>query len=86
MRAVFSSTALKTSEDSFETHLKILYADREKRQETLQGEENLPNFHVDFVELFEGIEQELEQDEPDSSPELDNFFVAQKSTNSVKNI
>ena len=62
-----------------------MYADREKRQETLQDEENLPNFHVDFVELFEGIEQELEQDEPDSSPELDNFFVAQKSTNSVKN-
>ena len=86
MRAVFSGTARKTSEDSFETHLKILYADREKRQETLQGEENLPNFQVDFVELFEGIEQELEQDEPDSSPELDNFFVAQKSTNSVKNI
>ena len=63
-----------------------MYADREKRQETLRGEENLPNFQVDFVELFEGVEQELEQDEPDSSPELDNFFVAQKSTNSVKNI
>ena len=63
-----------------------MYADREKQQETLQGEENFPNLHVDFVELFAGIEQELEQDEPDSSPELDNFFVAQKSTNSVKNI
>ena len=36
--------------------------------------------------FFEGIEQELDQDEPDSSPELDNFFVAQNSTNSVKNI
>ena len=86
MRAVFSSTARKTSEDSFETHSKILYADSKKRQETLRGEENLPNFHVDFVGLFEGKKQELEQDEPDSSPELDNFFLAQKSANTVKNI
>ena len=52
LRLVFSSTARKTSEDSFETHLKDLYADREKRRETLQEEENLPDFQVNFEELF----------------------------------
>ena len=28
-------------------YLKGLYADREKRRDTLQDEENLPNFHVE---------------------------------------
>ena len=59
-----------SSEDSFEMYWKGFYTDREKQRETLQDEENLPNFHVDFVELFEGTEQELEQDKPDSSQEL----------------
>ena len=54
-----------SSVDSFEMYLKSFHADREKQRETLQDEENLPNFPVDFVELFEGTEQELEQDEPD---------------------
>ena len=44
-----------SSEDSFEMYLKGFYTDREKQRETLQDGENLPNFHVDFVELFEGM-------------------------------
>ena len=66
---LFSAVKM-SSEDSFEMYLKGFYTDREKQRKTLQDEENLPNFHVDFVELFEGTEQELEQDKPDSSQEL----------------
>ena len=66
---LFSAVKM-SSVDSFEMYLKSFHADREKQRETLQDEENLPNFPVDFVELFEGTEQELEQDEPDSSQEL----------------
>ena len=36
-----------SSEDSSETYLKGLYADKEKRPDALQDEENLPNFHVE---------------------------------------
>ena len=66
----FFSAVKMLSEDSFEMYLKGFYTDREKQRETLQDEENLPNFHVDFVEFFEGTEQELEQDKPDSRQEL----------------
>ena len=78
------STGKMSSEGSFEIYVKGLYADGGKRSETLQDEENLPNFHVDSVKLFEGTEPELEHDEPESSQELYNFMATQKSASTVK--
>ena len=43
---LFSAVKM-SSEDSSETYLKGLYADKEKRPDALQDEENLPNFHVE---------------------------------------
>lgn len=59
--------------------LKSLQTDRETRE---KYEEGVPNFEVDFLDPLEAsnreLEQASEQNEPDSSQELDVFISAEK--------
>ena len=72
-------------EDDFDTYLKSLQTNRENRE---KDEEGVPNFEVDFLDLLEASKRELEQaseqNEPDSSQELDEFIFGEKCTNTVK--
>ena len=70
------SVANMSHQENFETYLNDLRTNRENQQ---RPEESMPNFQIDFLELLEEGQRQIEkgehdkQDEPDMSQELDDF-------------
>ena len=68
-------------EDNFDSYLKRLQTNRINQEKS----GDVLKFQVDFLDLLEaGKGEEGEQNEPDSSQELDNFISAEKSANTVR--
>ena len=74
-------------QENFETYLNELRTNRENKQ---RPEESMPNFQIDFLELLEEGQRQIEkgehdeQDEPGMSQELDDFISSEKSENTLK--
>ena len=63
---------------------------RTNRENQQSPEESMPNFQIDFLELLEEGQRQVEkgehdkQDEPGMSQELDDFISPEKSENTLK--
>ena len=81
------SVANMSQQEKFETYLNELRTNRENQQ---RPEESMPNFQIDFRELLEEGQRQIEkgerdkQDEPGMSQELDDFISSEKSENTLK--
>ena len=71
------SVANMSHQENFETYLNELRTNRENQQ---RPEESMPNFQIDFLDLLEEGQRQIEkgkhdkQDEPGRSQELDDLF------------
>ncbi|XP_068707646.1 uncharacterized protein KIAA1958-like [Montipora foliosa] len=74
-------------QENFETYLNELRTNRENQQ---RPEKSMPNFQIDFLELLEEGQRQIEkgehneQDELGMSQELDDFISSEKSENTLK--
>ena len=81
------SVANMSHQENFETYLNELRTNRENQQ---RPEESMPNFQIDFLELLEVGQRQIEkgehdkEDETGMSQELDDFISSEKSENTLK--